>query len=54
MRENATLEIVEDRTLNKNECLIETEDGIFDCSLSTQLTELKRKLQLLSYTGKKE
>lgn len=51
---NATLEIVEDRTLNKNECLIETEDGIFDCSLSTQLTELKRKLQLLSYTGKKE
>jgi len=51
---NATLEFVEDRTLNKNECLIETEDGIFDCSLSTQLTELKRKLQLLSYTGKKE
>ncbi len=51
---NATLEIVEDRTLGKNECLIETEDGIFDCSLSTQLTELKRKLQLLSYTGKKE
>lgn len=51
---NATLDIVEDRTLNKNECLIETEDGIFDCSLSTQLTELKRKLQLLSYTGKKE
>ena len=51
---NATLEIVEDRTLNKNECLIETEDGIFDCSLSTQLTELKRKLQLLSYTGVKE
>ena len=51
---NATLEIVEDRTLNKNECLIETEDGIFDCSLSTQLSELKRKLQLLSYTGKKE
>lgn len=51
---NASLEIVEDRTLGKNECLIETEDGIFDCSLSTQLTELKRKLQLLSYTGKKE
>lgn len=51
---NATLEIVEDRTLGKNECLIETQDGIFDCSLSTQLSELKRKLQLLSYTGKKE
>lgn len=51
---NAGLEIVEDRTLGKNECLIETEDGIFDCSLSVQLTELKRKLQLLSYTGIKE
>ncbi len=51
---NAQLEIVEDRTLSKNECLVETEDGIFDCSLSVQLTELKRKLQLLSYTGKEE
>lgn len=51
---NASLEIAEDRTLGKNECLIETENGIFDCSLSTQLTELKRKLQLLSYTGMKE
>ena len=51
---NAGLEITEDRTLGKNECLIETENGIFDCGLSTQLTELKRKLQLLSYTGKKE
>ena len=51
---NADIEVVEDRTLSKNECLIETEDGIFDCSLSVQLTELKRKLQLLSYTGKKE
>ncbi len=51
---NAQLEIVEDKTLAKNECLIETEDGIYDCSLSVQLTELKRKLQLLSYTGKKE
>lgn len=51
---NASVEIVEDRTLSKNECMIETADGIFDCSLSVQLTELKRKLQLLSYTGKKE
>ncbi|MBE5882285.1 MAG: hypothetical protein E7289_08280 [Lachnospiraceae bacterium] len=51
---NAAVEIVEDRTLAKNECMIETADGIFDCSLSVQLTELKRKLQLLSYTGKKE
>lgn len=51
---NAGFEIVEDRTLSRNECLIETEDGIFDCSLAVELKELKRKLQLLSYTGKKE
>ena len=48
------LEFVEDRTLGKNECLIETPDGIYDCSLSVQLTELKRKLLLLSYAGAKE
>lgn len=51
---SAHMEIVEDRTLSRNECLIETADGIFDCSLAVQLEELKRKLQLLSYTGKKE
>ena len=48
------IEFVEDRTLGKNECLIETPDGIYDCSLSVQLTELKRKLLLLSYSGAKE
>ena len=48
------LEFVEDRTLGKNECLIETPDGIYDCSLSVQLSELKRKLLLLSYSGAKE
>ena len=46
---NATLELVEDNTLRPNECMIETEGGIFDCGLGTQLAELKRKLQLLSH-----
>lgn len=46
---NATVEIVEDISLHKNECLIETEGGIFDCGLGTQLAELSRKLKLLSY-----
>ena len=46
---NCTVEIVEDVTLAKNECLIETEGGIFDCGLGTQLTELGQKLRLLSY-----
>ncbi len=46
---NCTVEIVEDVTLAKNECLIETEGGIFDCGLGTQLAELGQKLRLLSY-----
>ncbi len=43
-------EIVEDMTLKRNECFIETGGGIFDCSLETQLEGLKRELRLLSYT----
>lgn len=46
---NATLELVEDITLKHNECMIETEGGIFDCGLGTQLEELTRKIKLLSY-----
>ena len=46
---NCTVEMVEDITLAKNECLIETEGGIFDCGLGTQLSELGQKLRLLSY-----
>ena len=46
---NANLEFIEDISLHKNECLIETEGGIFDCGLGTQLSELTRKLKLLSY-----
>ena len=44
-----TAEIVEDATLQKNECLIETEGGIFDCSLDVELEALSKKLKLLSY-----
>lgn len=46
---NSTVEIIEDLTLGKNECLIETEGGIFDCGLGTQMEELGRKLRLLAY-----
>ena len=48
---NSTVEIVEDMTLGKGECLIETDNGIFDCGLGTQLSELRQKLKLLSYEG---
>lgn len=46
---NISVEIIEDTTLQKNDCMIETEGGIFDCGLSTQLHELRQRLQLLSY-----
>ncbi len=46
---NCNVEVVEDLTLGKNECLIEAESGIYDCGLGTQLEELKRKLMLLAW-----
>ena len=47
----ATVELVEDATLKENECMIETNSGIFDCGIGTQLEELTKKLRLLSYEG---
>lgn len=44
-----TLEIIEDIGLSKNQAMIETGGGIFDCSLGTQLSELGNRLKLLSY-----
>ena len=39
---DATMEIIEDISLEKNQCRIETENGIFDCSLGTQLAEVSK------------
>ncbi len=47
---HASVEIVEDMTLGANDCIIETDGGVFDCGLGTQLEELSQKLKLLSYT----
>ena len=43
------VELLEDVTLGKNECMIETGNGVFDCSLGTQLEALNEELRLLSY-----
>lgn len=48
---SASVEIVEDVTLGANDCMIETDSGIFDCGLGTQLEELSKKLRLLSCSG---
>lgn len=46
-----SLEIISDMTLSESQCMIETESGVYDCSLETELKELGRKLRLLSYKG---
>lgn len=46
---NANVDVVEDYTLKENECLIETDGGIFDCSLDTQLELLEKEIKILSY-----
>lgn len=46
----SAVEVVEDITMKQSECTIETDGGIFDCGLGTQLAELKRKLMLLAYS----
>ncbi len=47
---NCNVDVVEDAALEKNQCTIETEGGIYDCGLDTQMSELKRRLQLLSWS----
>lgn len=47
--ESTVVDVVEDLTLGKNECMIETENGIFDCGLGTQLSELRNRLLLLAW-----
>jgi len=50
---NATMEIVEDSMLKQNECMVETDGGVFDCSVGVELEEISRKLKLLSFDRKK-
>lgn len=43
------VEIVVDNTLSKGACFIETNSGIYDCGIDTQLEELNRLLKVISY-----
>lgn len=47
--QGGSVEIVSDAALARAQCMIETEGGVYDCSLDTELTELKRRLMLLAY-----
>ena len=44
---DTVLELVEDPTLKENECIIETDGGIFDCSVGVELEELGRKPKVI-------
>ena len=46
------IELIEDATLSRNECMVETGNGVFDCSLGTQLEALNEELRLLAYQPK--
>ncbi|MDE7258055.1 MAG: hypothetical protein K2N77_02275, partial [Lachnospiraceae bacterium] len=43
------VEIIEDIALGQGACLIETDGGIFDCGIDTQLQALTNKLRVLSF-----
>lgn len=48
VKENSTIDIVADKELNHNQCFIEVDNCIIDCSLDTQLSNLIQNLKLLS------
>lgn len=42
------IDIIEDRNLSSGQCIIETDGGIFDCSLDVQMEQLVNDIRLLS------
>ena len=49
---SATVEIIEDITLSPGNSFVETDGGIYDCGLGTELELLNKELRILSYTEK--
>ena len=45
--QNIELEIVADTSMDGNDCIIETDSGVFDCSLGTQLENLIKDIRSL-------
>ncbi|MBE5963682.1 MAG: hypothetical protein IJY81_06420 [Lachnospiraceae bacterium] len=44
----AMLEVCQDDRMQKNQCIIETDAGVFDCSLDVQLEKLTKEIRMLS------
>jgi flagellar assembly protein FliH len=45
---DADIEIIEDSSLKKTQCVIETDGGVYDCSLDVQLENLTKDIKILS------
>lgn len=48
-KEVEEFEIVEDASLEENQCIIETDSKIIDCSLDAQLQNLEEHIKMLTY-----
>ena len=48
MSREVNIDIVEDSSLERNQCMIETNTGIFNCSLDIELNNLIKNIKLLS------
>lgn len=51
VRKDIHIEIVTDPSMKRNECLIDTDTGVYDCSLDIQLENLITDIKILSCTG---
>lgn len=51
---SVNIEIIEDMSLKKNQCLIDTDLGIYDASLDIQLENLINDIRILSCVGKEK
>ena len=48
LKEDTELDITEDTSLSANQCIIETDNKIVDCSLDAQLDNLRDQIRMLS------
>lgn len=48
LKEGAVLEITKDGTMQRGQCIIETDSRIFDCSIDVQLKNLAEDLKMLA------
>lgn len=49
VKDVASFDVVEDESLTENQCIIETDNKIIDCSLDSELQNLEEQVKLLVY-----